>query len=110
MKAGRELDARIAEKIFELKWTNNLGKAIDNPTEFYSKSTLRYYGTQVADAWLVLEKIEELGWEWLMRKNNAVLWRPEWVTSNLYKARACIEATGETNSHAICLAALKAVE
>ena len=117
MKAGKELDDKMATDV--MGWERGSSFGIDDDDGWWlylgnGKWQQMGFGgkgfrpsTQIADAMLVLEKLEELGWKWRMKKNNIILWRPEWVTNNLAQSRACLEATGETLSHAICLAALE---
>ena len=63
MKAGRELDALIAEKVME----HDLQRWINYPTRepvimlkgedgVWGRRDIPHYSTQIADAWLVVEK------------------------------------------------------
>lgn len=69
---------------------------------------IRNYPWDIAAVFMVLQKLEGDGWEWRIEKGNCVLWRPEWVTSNLSAARPCIEGKADSTEHAICRAAVKA--
>ena len=67
----------------------------------------------IAGAWQVVEKMSET-WEFSLNyqdnKYKFLLWKPEWVTSNLYQARECKEGVSNTVPLAICRAALKVME
>jgi len=102
MNPSRELDALVAEKV--MGWTaiqrveNILGvdyNGID-PT-VNSIRRIPEYSWKIQDAWLVVEKFDELILE-VKSKNSCVA-----VIGGL-------EAYAETAPHAICLAALKAAE
>ena len=100
LKAGRELDALVAEKVMGLPgaavggWYNpNL---LDGPPP---------YSTDIAAAWEVVEKLLELGWHVDIEDGWCVI---------VYggrdgKADSEMEV-GETAPEAICLAALEAVK
>lgn len=135
IKAGRELDALIETEVFGRcahflefgpqpdpfdDYTNWVCKHCDEVfrglafAEGYRHPKLKHYSTQIADAWLVVEKLEE--------HEDTILFgitRKSEVASDLqwfarfrkvlgnhhdYVARA------DTAPLAICLAALKAVE
>jgi len=91
MKAGRELDCEIDEKIFGNTWTHI---APDMPWD-----DIPEYSTDIAEAWQVVEKITE------PRNDDAntkfMLW---WESSQLWAMNS------KEASEAICLAALKAIE
>jgi len=92
MKAGRELDALIAERVMGEMW--GVGPNLED--------TLPHYSTQIADAWLVVEKMRPYfeiycdGGGWVARFG--------WADAGTLAAYA------DTAPLAICLAALKAVE
>ena len=106
MKAGRELDALIAEKVMGLAGVRD-GKSWlygDNWT-YHKKGVLclvPHYSTQIADAWLVVEKFFKFslgsdGLIYLCKFADAP--NKNWSLG-----------TGDTAPLAICLAALKEVE
>ena len=117
MEAGRELDALIAEKVMGL----TLGPA---PMSANFEITcvklgdhewrnISYYSTEIGAAWEVVEKLRGAGWTFHVDDvgfNDATEgeWRvmfTEATTGNEH-----VFADGKTAPHAICLAALKAVE
>ena len=107
MKAGRELDALIAEKVMgkPVKW----GKT---PTTKYPIA-VAHYSTQIADAWLVVEKMEEhndIVLFDIVRKThvyNELYWFARFRTVLVERPNSITKA--DTAPLAICLAALKAV-
>lgn len=161
MKPGKELNDLIASKLFGWKFTklsyvlalnyNRLHvhpKIKDHfllePPEFFDipedgrdrdHTDAPNYSTDIASAWLVVEKLRSLGFsvdvssypnerEWLKPPyDNAPA--PEWVLSKGTEYYQCsisrhepdafgwisvCDPLGETPSHAICLAALEALE
>ncbi len=95
MKAGRELDALIAEKVF--------GKICPG---FEFDYVGPHYSTQIADAWLVVEKMWDLG-----GFRVAIIA----VDDGQYECdfddmRATFTLQADTAPLAICLAALKAAD
>lgn len=100
MKPGRELDALIAEKVM------GLITDLDRQTvwDVYEKPgyPLPHYSTDIASAWLVVEKLD-LHLELLTYKKKS---KTEWCA--IFDIDD--EGWGATAPHAICLAALKAVE
>lgn len=109
LSAGRELDALIAEKIFGLILKDRFtgeekpitsGMALRHMEKWHN---IPYYSTDIAAAWTVVEKIKS--------KDRAIFF--ELVNSVNYKWECQIgggNAEADTAPHAICLAALKAVE
>lgn len=101
MKAGRELDGLIAEKVMGLKvygqfHETNRGVRIHVPR----------YSTNIEDAWLVVEKLKDkvdIGFfnDSLGNWNCKILDKSDWSLT---------EIEAETAPLAICLAALKAVD
>ena len=109
MKAGRELDALIAEKVMGWKvnydnWT--VAKPhFSKPDTFWCVSLKAgdwaafTPSTQIADAWLVVEKL--IGqYEFMVQAIDG----ERWIAVFFHEAEA------DTAPLAICLAALKAVE
>ena len=111
MNAGRELDALIAEKVMGLRgigfWPEGGGHYYHTlPCEgifddVIQKVGIPHYSTQIADAWLVVEKFAEYS---ISRKRNETALC--WLMNDNKLWRAEIAATAPL---AICLAALKAV-
>jgi len=63
MKADRELDARIAEKVFEQKVVYVGGHPhLTEGNDNYLGGDCPHFSTQIADAWLVVEKLRGNGW------------------------------------------------
>lgn len=130
MQPGRELDALVAEKVMgweritdgALIWWEKDGKR-GHPDSYFN--SFPCYSTDISAAWQVVEKIpmtiyapnayyanseyrnnvnwrdEEKGWNWTAEANI-----PDPKTA----FDESVEAQGLTAPHAICLAALKAVE
>lgn len=78
MNPGRELDAIIAERIFGLdpKWFN----ADQSYYECSSEGPrLKHYSTNMADAWLVVEKLRESNKATSMHSVHHVTGNPYWT-------------------------------
>jgi hypothetical protein len=116
MKAGRELDALIAEKVMGWKGINSHAAHLE-VGQFYNRqdgvvivehrNRLRMFepSTSIADAWLVAEKLNEKWGNW------ALIFRGTWAVyeyPNDY-GEYPPDAEADTAPLAICLAALKAV-
>ncbi len=104
MNAGRELDALIAEKV--------MGRAFD--AEFHREcaednleTELRNYSTDIAAAWEVVEKLRSEGCRYSI--TDCPHEKRPTVQLTLKTGAAC-GAYAPTVPHAICLAALKALE
>ncbi len=96
MKAGRELDALIAEKVMDDMLA---GIRLDGSPMF---DDIPHYSTQIADAWLVVEKLkEEFDFDISYSKQGWTMYVYNDTYSGIY---------ADTAPLAICLAALKAVE
>ena len=115
MKAGRELDALIAEKVFGqtivyVGGHPHLTEGNDN----YLGGDCPYFSTRIADAWLVVEKMR--GHE--KRYNFGIEETNKFIGDDLtdgWEAYFCDddysnEGFALTAPLAICLAALRAVE
>lgn len=113
MKAGRELDALVAEKVMGWKrhdlgpingvrWVNKDGRIIDTEHPFT-------YSTDIAAAWEVVEKMEKDGWQASghMSATETGYWNFQFTKINEQKQ---FYALTKTVPYAICLAALKAIE
>lgn len=114
MTPGRELDALISEKIFVVRADYRTEYTFDGKTEIrhYSIPTpgdwaftmLPHYSTDIKAAWEVVEK---LGYGWNIDKGNDT--EHEFVVY-FSNPEGQWKAVGDTAPHAICLAALKAIE
>jgi hypothetical protein len=111
MKPGRELDALIAEKVMGL---TPLRQDVMGQTIFLDdvgcECFCACYSTQIADAWLVVEKMMpdgdgEIELEW-----DQFVWKCEFGWHGIEgRCKGCY-AEAPTAPLAICLAALKAVD
>jgi len=127
MKAGRELDALIAEKVmgYEVGWgIQSVSGGIrtrKNPQALHAHADgevvrvdLPHYSTQIADAWLVVERFRR-GTEPVDVACCVDLHISDWCTVpdcfvKIYSpALAPVDAHANEMPLAICLAALKAV-
>ena len=107
MKVGRELDALIAEKVM-----GELGKLRQSEHNLMLPHDvlLPYYSTQIADAWLVVEKFENPK-RALMLGRHTLSGKRRWVVDIFHGDKRCPHrGIADTAPLAICLAALKAVE
>lgn len=113
MKAGRELDILVAEKV--------MGKTVRSKNEVTNNSFkheydelvvdlgngryefIRHYSTDIADAWQVLEKMQDRYQLGLMPTSFG-----KWVCRGYLPETAKIQVQAEAPL-AICLAALEAV-
>ena len=101
MEAGRELDALVAEKVMRVRPTGDLLAHLEWPP---------HYSTDITTAWKVLEKMQDNGWFWNIDYDYDEL------VAGFGKGRdsegdlSWHYEQAETTPHAICLAALKAVE
>lgn len=117
MEPGRELDALVAEKVMGLEIT----KIANGHMWFRDGVTLRspipHYSTDIAAAWLVVEKMSSDGWihEITEHINDSQIKCAMFANrSGHYESyeRSWDDeqwAVSGTAPHAICLAALKAV-
>lgn len=118
MNAGRELDALVAEKVMgwsgiDKKWdyeTNESflgGKTPDwDGRQFYE---VPHYSTDIAAAWLVVEKLRTPNWEFQLDHTRFMIWHCRIETTAGEGSASSDSSQGETAPLAICLAALKAV-
>ena len=56
LEAGRELDARVAEKVM------GQGSGYPLPNDFHYIAEIPYYSTDIAAAWEVVEKLKDDGY------------------------------------------------
>jgi hypothetical protein len=117
LKPGRELDALIAEKVMGLilerdctvqNVVTGVYLVSRNP---FQVAEIPHYSTSIADAWEVVEKLESDGFLPSMYSNEE--WEVEFNKNDgrfLQSADTVGFGRALTAAHAICLAALKAVE
>jgi hypothetical protein len=102
MKAGRELDALVAEKI--MGWKVEYGElGHEHFTENGEIKFLPFYSTNISDAWEVVEKFDDIS---VSKDKKEFLCEIVVFNGNIGRV---YEAYAETAPLAICLAALKAV-
>ena len=114
MKAGRELDALIAEKVFEEEVVYIGGHPhLTEGEGNYLGGDCPHFSTQIADAWLVVEKLKNTNYNFGINIQTIID-----LDGGLHDAWGCYfcdddmdyETEEDTAPLAICLAALKAVE
>ena len=120
MKAGRELDALIAEKVMGLDVHNKVNIFYNRPkNQKHGWQNIPHYSTKIADAWLVVEKLANEGFCPALIYDDDGSWTMAFDgIQNLPEddepliTSFCIEAKmiADTAPLAICLAALKAIE
>jgi hypothetical protein len=118
MKAGRELDALIAVHIMGYEKTYHdcglMGtRLIEQAGKTYAiPEMIPEYSTNIADAWLVVEKMIELGWQYEVqgwgKQHGHHSTFITWVPHNGGMKQIIHHEEAETAPLAICLAALKA--
>ena len=110
MKAGRELDALIAEKVMKLLnvGRRNTGHGYATHLAYYAPPLKEYkrvpdYSTQITDAWLVVGKLDL---PFTLQKNKQFKGGhyASFIVDKKFKA-----AQAATAPLAICLAALEAI-
>jgi hypothetical protein len=114
IEAGRELDAMVAEKVMGLEtgasgdnaWI--LGDALYVIDDGHA-AVLPHYSTDIAAAWLVVEKMRADGWHFELSDRDAVDEQPFWVEFATKEYERGGQSWQAAAPHAICLAALKAV-
>ena len=115
MKAGRELDALIAEKLWGKRVMDGNPCShsgclshVSHPCDGCGRwhpGLIPHYSTRIADAWLVVEKLRADGFRWAIGSE-----RNEWDIYLEDRKMGSGEGHAKTAPLAICLAALKAVE
>lgn len=107
MKPGSELDALVAEKVMGLERVMTPGFGMEvgwRPIHSnLGASPLKSYSTDISAAWEVVEKMKQ-GSGHFSIKLTCYGWEA------LFRYPVTREATAMTAPHAICLAALKAIE
>jgi hypothetical protein len=124
MKAGRELDALVAEKVFGAKLIRSEFHegapvvACDFPDRPVGSAfgNLPPYSTDIAAAWEVVEKVGRHwnGFDFCIFSDKGFVsgveeWRAGWFEAGYGEYEGRADATSDTLPHAICLAALKSV-
>lgn len=123
LNPGRELDALIAEKVMGLDViisTHEYNKLNDVGTAS-SREPIKSYSTNISAAWEVVEKFNRGDYNEKMVScciDIEICDCPigdfkdgNWVSVSIYSpSQIKVQAFGKTAPHAICLAALKAVE
>jgi hypothetical protein len=108
MKAGRELDALVAEKVMGYRQAEDGSWFLPGISTGFGLWELPEYSTSIADAWLVVEKLK-LFKGFCLRQRNDGMWDSvrygKWADG--FDDQIVVGKT--TAPHAICLAALKAV-
>ncbi len=103
MEAGFEIDSLIAEKIFGWKLDDESALVWLLP-DGSRRGALPHYSTDIADAWQVIEHMNDRGW------SPTVFCEFQWWIANFFTDIAgSFEASAETAPLAICLAALRAM-
>lgn len=117
MNPGRELDAIVAEKIFKIEvCRNEKGGWSEGPADYYDSygemilsNPLKEYSTEIAAAWEVVDQLKTINPEfWFSISRNPPMQGDGWYVENGPDRETIAE--GETAPHAICLAALAALE
>lgn len=131
MKAGRELDALVAEKVMGLTWNEDRcricgwplaasrdegcapGDCSMRPSPARRADEPAPYSTDIAAAWEVVERMCADGWEYEINSHYSVTarfgkghyehWDSVWHGPS-------VEEFADTAPHAICLAALAAAD
>lgn len=114
MEPGRALDALIAEHIFGCEvhrnpkggWSIGEPDWYDDAGAMYLGNPLPCYSTDIAAAWALVEQVRG---EWDL-KSRASGWRACLAVPVGPSANKYVEADGETAPHAICLAAMGAMD
>ena len=108
MKPGRDLDALIAEKIFE---DTGLRDALADNTEWGMNN---HYSTDIADAFEVVEALRSQGFTFVLGTFESKNGIPMVPTSDMRAMFAKVNqrvvmVPGDSPAHAICMAALEAL-
>jgi hypothetical protein len=110
MEAGRELDALIAERVMGWRQTlfSNFPDQLEPPDEPGKARSVPHYSTDIAAAWLVVEKMRLTHWVEVLVYPELVFVRAGRL-GDTHKVKV-IRNEAATSPLAICLAALKALE
>jgi hypothetical protein len=111
MKAGRELDALVAEKVMGLEPCQcHTGTGdLDEICGLCFTDTLKHYSTDIAAAWQVVKKLYDDGWEWELREEILSSEAIAIKSKARYGKTEAGRWLSSTMPHAICVAALNAV-
>lgn len=108
--SARERDALVAQKVMGeiVTWRTATVGGVERKWPTEHGIMCRYYTTDIAAAWEVVERMEQLGWRFDLSTYQAFTMMTgvdfEHITSD-----GLAEATCETAPEAICVAALRAV-
>ena len=103
MNAGRELDALVAEKVMGHEFC-----PIHHSLFCCGRGA--NYSTSIADAWLVVEKMREMGAWMSLSVTGGKTWDVRGIIDERKPTEVRFIAHSESAPEAICLAALRAVE
>ena len=111
MKAGQELDALVAEKVIGWQW--NVDRSAFFPPGLHPMSNIfghkvPQYSENIAEAWLVVEKLVKSGFHFLLLK-SADSGRSIATFYLGPEDRSDTSKSADEAPHAICLAALEAL-
>ena len=113
MKAGRELDALIAEKVLGLSGVRDGKSWLYGDNWTHNKEgvlcLVPHYSTQIADAWLVVEKMLENGYMPTIT-HDLVAWSVCFIHIDKLEEKFIDRKWRNGLATQICVAALKAVE
>lgn len=114
MKPGRELDELVAEKVMRMYLDFRSGKWIEPPCDSTSPITgilkrIPPYSIDIAAAWEIVSKMEDLEFDFQI-SNDQIGWLAIFTRKHADGGTTAYKGSGETAPHAICLAALKAVD
>lgn len=114
MPESRDLDALVAQKIFGYGpyYPSIIGNNITAPNS--TKITwLPRYSTDISDAWMVVEEMQRRGWDYLasslVNGNHAMRFDKYSIVSG-QEVESSARAEAPTLPHAVCKAALRALE
>lgn len=113
LKPGRELDALIAEKVMGIPkaeiedWNNCYKREKRGCFHWAYEDHLKKYSTSIAAAWEAVEKMQSNDWGMILDNLKDFLGN---FDCHFDRDRSHFSASSESAPHAICLAALKAVE
>lgn len=124
LTAGRELDALVAEKVMGWRkvarveaWDHGPDQKTGGPQvnwfggppdfpEWNNGQPVRCYSTDIAEAWLVVEKLRPGKFVWI-KDCGSFGWRVEILSSNSTDVQVDFAVVADTATLAICRAALK---
>lgn len=103
MKPGREFDALVEEKVMR----RDVGDIYYDATRQEIMGTVRRYSTDIAASWEIVEKMNSMEFylELFQFDINGLSWSAQFI----HPAKLEHKCVSETPSHAICMAALRAL-